>query len=80
MLSARAIRRTTASSDSVSEATKVTVWLFHMKSLLSFIQRHVLIDGDNVVQYVLAFMPSALQAGLSYQQQGFKRPRIRLWL
>lgn len=31
-----------------------------MKSLFSFIQR--LVDGDGVVQYVLAFMPSALQA------------------
>lgn len=31
-----------------------------MKSLFSSIQR--LVDGDGVVQYVLAFMPSALQA------------------
>lgn len=35
-----------------------------MKNLFSFIQRHVLVDGDNVVQYVLAFMPSVHESVL----------------
>lgn len=49
-----------------------------MKSLFSFIQR--LVDGDGVVQYVLAFMPSALQAASVISSRALNSASVRSYI